>query len=360
MCMAGTYAMRAIKKYLIISYLAVFSFCVHAQQDMQFTHFMFSRLYYNPGYAGIDELPKATLLHRTQWAGYKSWDGSKGAPSTQLLSASLPLNYISPDLNDQGVGMNFAHDKLGALRNVSFNLAYAKAIHLPSLGANNKVSIGAKLGFWSQSVDESVLRYGDLDDATIDNLINNGASQVKPDMSLGAFYESDKGHYGGIALNHAGRPNFDFNADAKSKLYRHMHLMGGYIVEINPELMVKPKFLLSTDFKRITYNLSGLVTYYMSEIDVWGGLNFRQSFAAKASEGNGTTINNDAISILAGIAFLTDKESGFKALRFGYALDIITTGVSAKRGTSHEIVLSYLLPLKAPTGNNTPRYIHDN
>lgn len=357
---AGTYVMRATKKYLLVLGMAIFAQISYAQQDMQFTHFMFSRLYYNPGYAAVDELPKATLLHRSQWAGYKTWDGSKGAPTTQLLTTTLPLTYVSPDLTDQGVGLNLAHDKLGAHRNVSFNLSYARAIHLNSLGVNNKVSIGAKLGFWSQSVDESVLKYGDQDDVTIDQLVNNGASQVKPDMSLGAFYESDKGHYAGIALNHAGRPNFDYKADAKSKLYRHMHVMGGYLIEISPELMIKPKALLSTDFKKLTYNLSGLATYYMDEIDVWGGLNFRQSFAAKHGQDDATALNNDAISILAGLAFLTDKESGFKALRFGYALDIITTGVSAKRGTSHEIVLSYLLPLKAPTGNNTPRYIHDN
>ncbi len=353
---------RAMKKYLIA--VAILCFAVHngkAQQDMQFTHYMFSKLYYNPAYAAVDELPKASFLHRSQWLGYKAWDGTKGGPTTQLLSSSLPLSYLSPDLSDQGVGLNFAHDKLGALRNVAFNLVYAKGILLPSLGPHSKISFGAKLGFWSQSVDESVLRYGDLDDQTIDQLVNNGASQIKPDLSLGTYYECEKGHYAGIALNHAGRPNFDFNADANSKLYRHMHIMGGYIVPLKPdELILKPKALISTDFKRVTYNISALCTYYLDNIDVWGGLNFRQSFAAKQSTDGGTTLNNDAISIMAGIAFLHDPETGFESVHFGYALDIVTTGVSAKRGTSHEIVLSYILPLKAPTGNNTPRYIHDN
>ena len=66
-----------------------------AQQDEQWSHFSFNQQYYNPGYAGIESISRATLIHRSQWAGYQTTlaeDRGGGAPSQQNLSLSQPLN----------------------------------------------------------------------------------------------------------------------------------------------------------------------------------------------------------------------------------------------------------------------------
>jgi Type IX secretion system membrane protein PorP/SprF len=57
---------------------------------------------------------------------------------------------------------------------------------------------------------------------------------------------------------------------------------------------------------------------------------------------------------LLGISLLKDN-----SLRFGYSLDLITSGLKAKQSSSHELMLAYQLPvaLKGPKpAIRTPRY----
>lgn len=64
-------------------------FCLNtalfAQQDEQYTQFMFNKLRYNPAYAGTQESPSITAIARKQWIGLD------GAPQSQALTFDLPL-----------------------------------------------------------------------------------------------------------------------------------------------------------------------------------------------------------------------------------------------------------------------------
>jgi hypothetical protein len=74
---------------------------------------------------------------------------------------------------------------------------------------------------------------------------------------------------------------------------------------------------------------------------MWGGLSFRQS---------------DAVILLLGYSLLKDK-----SLRLGYALDYTVKDQRAKSATSHELMLSYELPVNPGSGKKvvrTPRYRH--
>jgi hypothetical protein len=74
---------------------------------------------------------------------------------------------------------------------------------------------------------------------------------------------------------------------------------------------------------------------------MWGGLSFRQS---------------EAIIALLGWSFLKDK-----SLKAGYSMDIIYKDREAKQPLSHELMLSYSLPITPPVGKKvirTPRYRH--
>jgi hypothetical protein len=63
-----------------------------------------------------------------------------------------------------------------------------------------------------------------------------------------------------------------------------------------------------------------------------------------------------------GINFLKNKQNQ-DAMRVGYSFDFETTGVRAKNRTSHEIMISYMIPNifgQAPPPVRTPRYRHEN
>ena len=58
-----------MKKYFIITIFFFCSWLVQAQQNEQYTQYMYNTLTINPAYAGSREVLSAVLLHRTQWVG---------------------------------------------------------------------------------------------------------------------------------------------------------------------------------------------------------------------------------------------------------------------------------------------------
>ena len=91
-----------MKKYFLGAFLFFFVLVASAQQDPQFSQYMFNELYSNPGYAGSNNAICATALNRTQWAGFE------GAPSTTSLSVEAPVSLLHG-----GLGLNVLTDGIG-------------------------------------------------------------------------------------------------------------------------------------------------------------------------------------------------------------------------------------------------------
>ena len=90
------------KIYYIVFLIA--SFTAHAQQDAQFTHFIYNQLLLNPATAGSDNVTRFQAIYRTQYQGYQSTFDDGGAPVTQVISANIPLKMIKG-----GVGITFVN-----------------------------------------------------------------------------------------------------------------------------------------------------------------------------------------------------------------------------------------------------------
>jgi len=74
-------------KTKIFSIVLMFTTIVgFAQQDAQFTQYMYNTINVNPAYAGSRGALSVFALHRTQWVGLK------GAPTTNTVSVNTPLN----------------------------------------------------------------------------------------------------------------------------------------------------------------------------------------------------------------------------------------------------------------------------
>ena len=58
---------------------------MHAQQDPQYTHYMYNTVNINPAYAGSRGALSIFGLHRTQWVGLD------GAPRTNAFSINTPI-----------------------------------------------------------------------------------------------------------------------------------------------------------------------------------------------------------------------------------------------------------------------------
>ena len=297
-----------------------------AQQDPQFTHYMFNTLYYNPGFAGVDGTTKFTALHRSQWLGYQPSFGGGGAPTTQLISMTAPIYKLN-----SGFGAYIINDRLGPQNNLEAQASYA--YHLGIKDA--KISFGLRAGIYSQTIDFDQYRPTDPNDPLLQT--SGKQSQIRPDLAAGVFFRKEK-YYAGLSFSHLTQSTFDFGLNQRSALQTHMYVTGGYFYDLNFDVKLQFMSLIKSDFTKTTVDIGG-IAYFKDTM--WGGLSFRQS---------------EAVILMLGYSILKDK-----SLKIGYALDYVVKDQAAKQPTSHEFMLSYELPVNPGSGKKvvrTPRYRH--
>jgi type IX secretion system PorP/SprF family membrane protein len=298
-----------------------------AQQDPQFTQYMFNNLYLTPAFSGVDGVTRLTAFHRSQWLGYQSSFGDGGAPSTQMISFTTPIYKLK-----SGFGGYVINDKLGPQNNLEIQASYAYHLGI----GESKLSFGIRVGVFSQTLDYDKYRAIQQNDPLLENKTGKD-SQIKPDMAFGVFYRTEK-WYAGAGFNHLLKSEFDFGVSQRNALENHLNITAGYFYEVNFDVKVNPTILVKTDFNEYSFDIGIMATL---KDTMWGGLSFRQSEAA---------------ILLLGYSLLKDK-----SLKLGYSLDYIIKDQDAKQPTSHEIMLSYELPVNPGSGKKvvrTPRYRH--
>ena len=304
----------------------VYGFVAYGQQDPQFSQYMLNEIYYNPAYAGIPGSAEFSAIHRTQWLGYESTFDGAGNPQTQLISANIPIFKIN-----SGAAFYAINDRLGALNNLEVQASYA--YHLAF--KNSKLSFGVRAGVVSQSIDFDQYRWVDPDDP----LRQSGKeTQIRPDLSAGIYYRAQK-YYLSLSASHLLNSEFNFGNDSLANaLVTHLYFIAGYDYEINYDFVLRPSILVKSDLTTYSFDLS-LLAYFREKL--WFGLSFRQS---------------DAMIALIGYSFLKDN-----SLRLGYSFDYIINAQEAKNPTSHELLLSYTLPVLSGGEKRiirTPRFRH--
>lgn len=288
----------AVKRTIIAGILMVFS-CLHgiAQQDPQFSQYMFARLPINAGYAGSSDAICGTLLYRNQWTGFG------GEPKTTLLTADMPVDALHG-----GVGLSvYAADRLGAENNLSFRAAYAyrKVVGPGTLG------IGADFGFHQKSMNGNDFIFNDAGD----NRIPTGTvSDGTFDVGLGIYYNTDN-LYVGLSSSHLNQGQIDYD-NIRTQLVRHYWLMAGYSAELTPSLTLKPALMAKTD---------GVST----QLDVNANLLINSKFWV----GAGYRLQ-DAVVLMAGLEILPN-------MKLGYSYDFTTSAIRTYSTGTHEIMLGY-------------------
>lgn len=309
------------KIYCIV--LLLVSFGVSAQQDAQFSHYIFNQLFVNPATAGSENVTRFQAIYRTQYLGYQSTFDDGGAPVSQVISANIPLKMIK-----SGVGLTFVNDKIGASFYRDMKLSYA--YHLPVGGS--QLALGVSGGFFTRGIDYSRTRARDENDPL---LATGRVSQSTFDLGAGA-YLYNSGYSIGLSMNHLTEPTFGLGTkSATNTLKRSAYLTGSMLLGVSYTIDVSPMLIIKSDLTTISAEAGAMATY---DGTYWLGASYR---------------TGDAISGLLGANLMNGN------LRVGYAIDIIVGGANAKSATSHEILLSYAIaPLRAGKKSivRTPRY----
>lgn len=296
------------------------------QQSAQFSQYMFNTLFYNPAYAGVEGITTLTAFHRTQWAGYQPTLDNPGGINTQVVSLNAPILRLR-----SGFGLHIVNDNIGPLTNLETQASFAYHLGV----GTGKLSFGIRVGAFSQTVDYDQYRPVDPDD---DLLQGNGRiSQLRPDFSVGVFYRARQ-YYVGVGLKHLIDGQFEFvGVDTlNNPLENHITLTGGFDYEPTYKVRLTPSFLVQSDLNSYSFDVGVLATY---DDTMWGGVSFRQQ---------------EALVGMIGYSFFKEK-----SLKLGYAFDYTIVAQAAKAATSHEIMVTYSLPMTTASDKKiirTPRF----
>ena len=105
---------------------------LYAQQDAQYTQYMYNTVSVNPGYAGSRGHMSIAALHRSQWVGLD------GAPTTQTFNIHSPIGY-----RGVGLGLSVVNDKIGPTSETNFDIDFSYTIYTSTEG---RLSFGLKAG----------------------------------------------------------------------------------------------------------------------------------------------------------------------------------------------------------------------
>jgi len=192
-------------------------FCMeqtYAQQDPQYTQYMYNQSNINPAYAGSNEGLNIFGLYRTQWVGLE------GAPKTATVSVNTPLGD-----SGLGLGVNFVNDHLGVMDDNTLSIDLSYAI---DLNYQYKLAFGLKGSANLLDVNFSKLHiYNPSDPVAADDIKN----KFTPNVGAGLFLYSDKAYVGLSAPNLLTRSRYNDNDINTMRQKMHFFLTGGYVFD---------------------------------------------------------------------------------------------------------------------------------
>lgn len=224
-----------IKKHILIPVLFigfVFQGLV-AQQDAQYTQYMYNTLTVNPAYAGSRGQLSFAALYRSQWVGLD------GAPET------FTLNLHSPIRNSRlGYGVSVVNDNIG---DGVVQQTYLDAVvsYTIEFARETKLSFGLKAGGNMLSLDFNGLRNFDQEVVQQDNIDN----KFTPNFGLGIYYHTNTFYAGLSAPNILETEYFDNSGgDANAVNFLatqqiNFYFITGYVFDLGADLKFKPALL---------------------------------------------------------------------------------------------------------------------
>jgi type IX secretion system PorP/SprF family membrane protein len=290
-----------MKTRILIFAMSLTCYLSFAQQDAQYTQYMYNTININPAYAGSRGVMSIFGLHRTQWIGLD------GAPTTNAFSINTPIND-----SRLGLGLSFVNDRIGPTTD---NTISADVSYTIPFGEELKLSFGIKGSVNIFSLDRDKLRAQDQGDLALNSVPNS----LTPNIGTGVYLHSEKYYFGLSVPNFLESKQYNDNEVSVFKERMTGYLIGGYVFELSPDLKFKPAFL------------SKLVTGAPLQIDLSGNFLIYDKLML------GAAYRWDAaLSAMAGFQ-ITD------GLFIGYGYDRETTNLKNYNSGSHEVFIRFEL-----------------
>ncbi len=287
--------------YLTLTFSMVWCM-VRAQQEPQYTQYMYNIGSFNPAYVGSVESAEFSGLYRAQWVDIP------GAPRNIRFGANIPFSN-----EKMGLGFNVVSDVLGPSTQTFIDVAYSYQIKMSN---DSWLSFGIDAGGSILDLDFSKGNFQNPGEPLIGG---QNFNEFYPVVGAGLFMYGEQ-WYAGLSI-----PNFltlgIYEAELESVVDNDLqyNFITGYIFNISDRTKFKPAVLLN----------------YLPGIPINFNLSANFLFLDALTLGANYRINNS----ISGVAGLQVSNSIF----FGYSYDYSTNGLGEFGGASHEAIVKFYL-----------------
>jgi len=304
-----------MKSRLIFSIAIVFCSVLYAQQDPQYSQYMYNMSTVNPAYVNNQRgFVSAGLLYRKQWTEIE------GSPQTANVFGNIPLSEKIE------LSVNYVNDRIGdaiRINNDYFNIDFA---YITRISDRFKLSYGLKAGVTSFQLNALGSDVAD-DPAFADN-----NSSLQLNLGAGLFVFSNN-FYAGISSPNLLPNDVDVNGIGVSQSKTHLYGVTGFVFDLVDNVRLKPSMVIKQVLDApLTFDIS-LNSLIYDRFELGVSYRYQDAFVALA----GFNIN--------------------KYLKIGYAYDFSTSELSGYNNGSHEVILLFNLDLLKFSNNYTsPRF----
>lgn len=308
------------KIYVTLAFVFMIVLNSEAQQDPQYTQYMYNMNVVNPAYAGSKENLSIGLLYRTQWVDIN------GAPKTGTLTVHSPVG------KNVGLGLSAITDKIGP---VEENNIYADFSYTLKMANDHKLAFGLKAG----ATFHKVGLFSDIGNGFVpspnDPAFSENISNTYLNIGAGAYYYTSNYYIGFSVPNMLKSKHLDVTQNGEEREFgsetQHYFLTGGYVFNLSENTKFKPSFMVKSAFDAPTsLDISANALFY-DKFEIGATYRLDDSFGGMV---------NFAVS---------------PSIRIGYAYDHVVSNLNVVTPASHEFMLLFDLNFAKKT-SISPRF----
>ena len=298
-------------KKLSIIVVLLLAFQMHAQQDPQYTQYMYNMNIINPAYAGSRENLSFGLLYRNQWSNID------GSPETGTFFGHAPVG------NNIGVGLSAISDRIGPVKETNI---YADISYTLKLGGEHRLAFGVKAGATFHDIGLANIDLIDAGDPFFQDISN-----TTPNVGAGLFYYTEKYYVSLSVPNLLSSVHLDADGFKIGSETQHYFISGGYVFDLSPDTELKPSFMVKSALDAPTSFDVNVNARFFKKFEV--GVSYRV---------------DDSYSYLVNFNLSP-------SVRIGYAYDAVTSDIKRFAPASHEVMLLFDLNFSKRV-SRSPRY----
>ena len=290
-----------MKNNILLIIFIAFGLNAFGQQEVQFTHYAYHKLAYNPAVAGSLGNGVLGAIYRNQWSGIP------GAPRTGSIYGHMPI------MNDKaGVGLYLTNDRLGF---TSSNFAAISYAYRMKIGYGMTLSLGLQ-----GEIEHTSLDWSKADPNSVnDQIIGSGASNKVGGNAGAGLYLQHRKFFFGFSVPRLFKNTLYRNVGntLSNRDFRSYFISGGANVPLTNNVTLVPMALISFG------------PSIPASVDLGANFLFFQKISVGA--------NWRALDSFDGLVMLQLN----KKIRAGFAYDFTSSPLKKSTAGSWEVMLEY-------------------